>query len=208
MVISVDWAKECRPWAWTAAACLPWRMAGLLGLGLGLGTGIRCISVPCPRSLSRGLFRLVSCFAMYRSGCPVETISVSRRDARGSLTRKLTRDPHLIYHHQPLSHLPHQASPHALELSIVSNKDSLNTSSIFTMTCPCSSCFASGPQYAPAQQHDQQQHQQHHPLPATNVQSSGKLFAKLRRTRSIESTTSTLVGLTANAQPMAGSDGK
>jgi hypothetical protein len=161
----------------------------------------------CPLS---SLFSLVVCFGLFPALlCIDRAVPWKRRypyqgETLGSLTRQLTHESHHILTISHSATLPHQASPHTLELSIISNKDSLNTSSIFTMTCPCSSCFASVPQYVPAQQH----HQQRHPLPEKNVHSSGKSFAKLRRTRSIESTTSTLVGLTANAQPMAVSDEK
>ncbi|KAK4151024.1 hypothetical protein C8A00DRAFT_17511 [Chaetomidium leptoderma] len=74
--------------------------------------------------------------------------------------------------------------------------------------CPCSSCFASTPHYIPAPQQQQQQ-QQHSTQPEhLRAKRSGKMFGKLRRTRSIESTTSTLVGLTTDAQSMAGFEEK
>jgi hypothetical protein len=92
-----------------------------------------------------------------------------------------------------------------------SRKSQSTHSYIFTMAgssmCPCSSCFGSAPQHAPAQQQQPQQ-----PPSAHSEYPGGKknrsMFGKLRRSRSIESMASTLIGLATDAQPMAGSDDK
>ncbi|KAK4241391.1 hypothetical protein C8A03DRAFT_30487 [Achaetomium macrosporum] len=81
--------------------------------------------------------------------------------------------------------------------------------------CPCGACFDSAPQYYVPIQLQKKSSQQSTPPSAYHakrggigygIASLGVFGRKLRRSRSIESTTSTLVGLTADAQPMGVSD--
>ncbi|SPQ27544.1 b8eb9a6d-44dc-4d83-84e0-7c0a012a607e [Thermothielavioides terrestris] len=76
--------------------------------------------------------------------------------------------------------------------------------------CPCSSCFASSSQHVTAQQQKQPDlsDKPHCWWKKRDHSSSKELFSKLRRTRTIDSTTSTLVGLTSDAQPMGELDEK
>jgi hypothetical protein len=87
---------------------LPWRMAGLLGLG----TGIRCISVPCPRS-----FSLVGCFGLFPAFPCIDRAVPWKRylyqgETLGSLTRELTRDAHLIWTISHSATLPQRKTTH------------------------------------------------------------------------------------------------
>jgi hypothetical protein len=77
--------------------------------------------------------------------------------------------------------------------------------------CPCASCFGLTPQYTPVQHQQQQQLKQHQPHPQPSFLKAKKndsMFSKLRRVHTTESTTSTLVGLTTDMQPMGISDEK
>ncbi|KAL2185199.1 hypothetical protein L209DRAFT_424708 [Thermothelomyces heterothallicus CBS 203.75] len=74
-----------------------------------------------------------------------------------------------------------------------------------SVMCPCTACFAATRGY-PAIVGPQQHSNRHYYL-RPNLDffrgKKGRMFGRLRRVRTIESTTSTLVGLTAQAQPMA-----
>jgi len=77
-----------------------------------------------------------------------------------------------------------------------------------SMMCPCSSCFAATREYPALVQQQQHQHRHYYLQPNLNYfrEKKQKVFGRLRRVQSIESTTSTLVGLTTAAQPMAVSE--
>ncbi|KAK4190225.1 hypothetical protein QBC35DRAFT_472050 [Podospora australis] len=77
------------------------------------------------------------------------------------------------------------------------------------MSCPCSACFASAPQYQQQQPGSPQAHTQQHRLPISprkmSYGSDGLVGRLLRRKSSIESTASDLVGLREAAVGMASS---
>jgi len=79
-----------------------------------------------------------------------------------------------------------------------------------SMMCPCSSCFAATREYPGLVQQPQHQHRHYYLQPNLNFLKGkkDKVLGRLRRVRSMESTTSTLVGLTTDAQPMAVSEEK
>jgi len=100
---------------------------------------------------------------------------------------------------------------HNTQFSLDFSLDFTNFTMAGSRMCPCASCFGSTPQYTPVQHHQEQQQrleqQQAHPQPSfLKAKKNDSMFNKLRRVHSTESTTSTLVGLTTDMQPMGISD--
>lgn len=163
------------------------------------------------RGFSFGLVCFFACFPVPRRCGPSTRTSLKSKEAH-SVTRGLSFSPSIT---RPACSSGAKQKPHQLSPFYNSGTSLAFLPLSFIMTgssvCPCSSCFAlthhvvlESNSLRP-QQHQQQQPEE----PRKKVYGLGNLLGRLRRTRSIESMASDLVGLKGAAQPVAiGEDGK
>ncbi|KAL2126555.1 hypothetical protein VTI74DRAFT_700 [Chaetomium olivicolor] len=188
-----------------------------VGLGLGLGFGGRARGI----YLSAGLLvlrpgRLRCSFLGFVEVGKQEYPTVRGKGPFDQICAKCSLPPtsfprwtvtrYLSYQHhlQPSTRTSQSQLPHHLQDTKKDPPPPAMPHS-YSSICPCSSCFAATQQHVPAQQYQQPQ-QQHFSQPEYMREKKGGMFNKLRRTPSIGSTTSTLVGLMSAAEPMAGKE--